>query len=60
MTQSREQLGSERGSALVTAILVLAIMMSIGLPLMSIVDTQQRATAGERLHESSFTWPTPC
>ena len=54
MRQSRQQLGSERGSALVTAILVMAIMMSIGLPLMTIVDTQQRATAGERLHESSF------
>jgi len=45
---------SEQGSALVTAILVMAIMMSLAIPLMSVVDTQTRATAGERLHESSF------
>ena len=50
----RARLESERGSALVTAILVMAIMMSIAVPLMSMVDTQQRVTSAERLQEGSF------
>ncbi len=54
MTALRSRLEAERGSALVTAVLVMAIMMSIAVPLMSMVDTQQRMTAAERLHEGSF------
>jgi Tfp pilus assembly protein PilX len=50
----RARVESERGSALVTAILVMAIMMSIAVPLMSMVDTQQRMTSAERLQEGSF------
>lgn len=54
MTVPRLMLRSERGSALITSLLVIGIMLSISLPLMSVVDTQQRATSGARLHESSF------
>ena len=54
MTTLRARLESERGSALVTAVLVMAIMMSIAVPLMSMVDTQQRMTSAERLQEGSF------
>jgi hypothetical protein len=54
MSTLRARFESEQGSALVTAVLVMAIMMSIAVPLMSIVDTQQRMTSAERLHEGSF------
>jgi len=54
MTSPRARLESERGSGLVTSLLVIGIMMSIALPLLSIVDTQQRVGAGARLTESSF------
>lgn len=54
MSGVRTRIGSERGSALVTALLVMMIMMSIAVPLMSMVDTQQRMTSAERLHEGSF------
>lgn len=54
MRALRARIESEQGSALVTAVLVMAIMMSIAVPLMSIVDTQQRMTSAERLHEGSF------
>ena len=54
MRTLRARLESERGSALVTALLVMGIMMSIAIPLMSMVDTQQRMTSAERLHEGSF------
>jgi hypothetical protein len=54
MRRFRARLEAERGSALVTAVLVMAIMMSIAVPLTSMVDTQQRMTAAERLQEGSF------
>ena len=54
MRTARARLESERGSALVTAVLVIMILMSIVVPLMSIVDTQQRVSAGERLQDGSF------
>ena len=54
MMALRARVRSERGSALVTSLLVMGIMLSIALPLMSIVDTQQRVTSAARLHESSF------
>lgn len=54
MRALRSHLEAERGSAVVTAVLVMMIMMSLAIPLMSIVDTQQRMTAAERLHEGSF------
>jgi hypothetical protein len=54
MRSFRAHLESDRGSALVTAVLVMAIMMSIAVPLVSMVDTQQRMTAAERLNEGSF------
>ena len=54
MTALRLRGRSERGSALVTSVLVIGIMLSITLPLMSMVDTQQRVSGRERLSESSF------
>lgn len=54
MTRFRARIAAERGSALVTAVLVMAIMMSIAVPLMGMVDTQTRMTAAERLQEGSF------
>ena len=54
MRTARARLESERGSALVTALLVILILMSIVVPLLSLVDTQQRASAGQRLQDGSF------
>ena len=54
MSRLRGRIASEQGSALVTALLVMLIMMSIAVPLMSMVDTQQRMTSAERLQEGSF------
>jgi type II secretory pathway pseudopilin PulG len=48
------RLGEERGWALVTSLLVLGIMVSLSLPLLSLVDSQQHQAAGERKSESSF------
>jgi Tfp pilus assembly protein PilX len=45
---------SERGSALVTAMLAIMIMMMLGLASMSFVDGQSKATGKERIQESSF------
>ncbi len=50
----RTQLAEERGWALVTSILVVGILISLSLPLLSLVDTQQAQTAHERKSESSF------
>ncbi len=44
----------ERGSALVTAIFVTMLFMSLGLATLSFVDTQQRESGRERVRESSF------
>jgi len=50
----RARLANERGTVLVTAILLLAAMMMIGLATMSIVDTQTTQSGVERVRESSF------
>jgi Tfp pilus assembly protein PilX len=50
----RLDLAAERGWALLTTILVMAILMSIALPLMTMVDTQSQGTATERKSEGSF------
>ena len=47
-------LRTERGSALVTAVLVMAIMIPIGLALLAIVDTQARQSGGERTRDRAF------
>lgn len=44
----------ERGSALIAAILLTAVMMSIGLATASYVDGQQAQSGGERVRESAF------
>lgn len=54
MTALRRRLADERGWALVTSLLVLGIMLSLALPLMTMVDTQQQASSQERRHEGSF------
>jgi hypothetical protein len=51
---TRNRLASQSGSALVTALLVMTIMMALGIALMSMVDTQQRESGRERTRESSF------
>ena len=48
------KLNEERGSVLVTAILLLAVMMSLGFAVMSSVDTQTRQSRVERERESTF------
>ena len=48
------RLRSERGWAMVTAMLTLMIMMMIGLAALSFTDGQSRATGTERVQESSF------
>jgi Tfp pilus assembly protein PilX len=48
------RLRSERGWAMVTAMLTLMIMMMIGLAALSFTDGQSRATGTERIQESSF------
>ena len=44
----------EEGWAVLTAVLVLGILVSLSLPLLSMIDSQQRQTAHERKSESSF------
>ena len=50
----RSRLAAERGSALVTAMLVTMIFMMLGLATVSLVDTQQRESGRERVRESAF------
>ena len=47
-------LNDERGNVLVTAILLLAVMMTLGLAVSSQVDTQTRQSRVERERESTF------
>jgi hypothetical protein len=54
MSRIRERLAQERGWGLVSTMLVLGILVSTALPLMSLVDGQQRQTTHERKSESSF------
>lgn len=44
----------ERGSALIAAIVLIGVMMSIGLATASYVDGQQRQSGDERVRESAF------
>ncbi|MEJ7715463.1 MAG: pilus assembly PilX N-terminal domain-containing protein [Thermoleophilaceae bacterium] len=44
----------ERGSALIAAIVLIGVMMSIGLATASYVDGQQTQSGGERTRESAF------
>lgn len=44
----------ERGWGLVSSVLVVGILLSLTLPLLSLVDNQQRQSAHERKSESSF------
>jgi hypothetical protein len=52
MTRSR--LASQNGSALVTAMLVMMIMMTLGVAVLGLVDNQQRESGKERQRESGF------
>ena len=54
MLAMRTTLNDERGSVLVTAILVLAVMLSLGFAVFSQVDTQTRQSRAERERESTF------
>lgn len=54
MSALAARLREERGWAMVTSLLVLGILVSLALPLMSLVDTQQRQSGAERTSESSF------
>jgi hypothetical protein len=54
MTGIRARLSEERGWGLVSSVLVLGILLSLSLPLLSLVDTQQNQSANERKSESSF------
>ena len=47
-------LREERGWGLVTSVLVVGILLSLSLPLLSLVDTQQTQSSQERKSESSF------
>ena len=51
----RNRLRDEGGYALVTAIAVLAIIMTLGLSAMKFADVQQGAAGAERVRESGFT-----
>jgi hypothetical protein len=47
-------LNDERGGVIITAILLIAVMLSIGLAAMSTVDTQTEQSRRERVRESGF------
>ncbi len=50
----RARLSDERGWGLVSSVLVIGILLSLSLPLLSLVDSQQMQSAHERRSESSF------
>ena len=50
----RRTLSTERGGVIVTAVLLLAIMMTVGLAALSQVDGQQQESRKQRERESSF------
>ena len=54
MRRIRAPLSEERGWGLVSSVLVIGILLSLSLPLLSLVDAQQAQTAHERKSESSF------
>jgi Tfp pilus assembly protein PilX len=48
------RLADERGIAMVTAVIVLAIMMALGLATVSLVDTQSQLAGREHIKETGF------
>lgn len=52
----RRVLDTERGWALVTAVIVMSLMMGVGLATYSYVDTEVEQSANERTRESSFNY----
>jgi hypothetical protein len=50
----RRRLSDERGNAIVTAVLLIGIMISVGLAVLSRVDTQADQAGKERVRESTF------
>jgi hypothetical protein len=48
------KLADERGNVLVTAIMLMAVMLSVGMAVMSTVDTQTTQSRKERERESTF------
>jgi hypothetical protein len=50
----RKKLAEERGNVLVTAILLMSIMLSVGIAVASTVDTQTAQSRKERERESTF------
>lgn len=53
---ARTRLRGEEGWILVAALLVLGVMLAIGLALLSVVDTQTRASATQRQGDSAFNY----
>jgi hypothetical protein len=45
---------SERGSAIVTSLLVMVVLLAFGITILDVVDVQQRESGRERARESSF------
>lgn len=54
MLSDLKRLRNERGSILVTALLVMAAMIPIGFALLAIVDTQARQSGQERTRDRAF------
>ena len=54
MIHVTRRLSDERGWALMSSVLVVGILVALALPLLSLVDNQQRQSANERKSESSF------
>jgi len=50
----RQKLAEERGNVLVTAIMLMAVMLSVGMAVASTVDTQTAQSRKERERESTF------
>jgi len=50
----RARLRNESGFALIGALLILIILMGIGVALVSMSDTQQNQSGGQRVKESAF------
>jgi hypothetical protein len=51
---TRLRLRSQDGSALVTALLVMMIMMTLGVAMLGLVDNQQKESGTQRTRESTF------